>query len=87
MQPLNYAMLKYFTTVPEACTDNVMEALQDQYAHFKAFRKKDMLQAIMTATTNGLLEETRCELDDTQQLRVYFKTTPTGENVINQFIR
>lgn len=31
-RPLNYAMLKYFTTVDEACVDDVMEALKGEYA-------------------------------------------------------
>ena len=28
MKPLNFAILKYFTTVKEACADDVIEALK-----------------------------------------------------------
>lgn len=31
MKPLNYAILKYMTTVKEACPENVIDALASQY--------------------------------------------------------
>ena len=38
MRPLNYAMLKYFTTVDEASVDDVMKDLEADYSTFTAFK-------------------------------------------------
>lgn len=87
MKPLNYAILKYFTTVEEACADDVMDALRSTYSHFKAFNKAAMISAIMTAEANGLLEETRFDMDTKNELRVYYHAHEEGAATINQYIR
>lgn len=87
MKPLNYAILKYFTTVDEACATDVMDALRAQYGHFKAFTREDVLNALMTAEANGLLEESRFDLDDDQQVRVYFHAPAEGVATINRYIK
>lgn len=87
MKPLNYAMLKYFTKVEEACVDDVMEALKGDYAHFKAFKKPAMIAAIMTAEANGLLEETRFEMDANNELKVYYHAHKEGADTINHYIK
>lgn len=86
MKPLNYAILKYFTIVDEAYTEQVMDALKGTYGSFKAFNKQDMLTAIMTAEVNGLLEETRYELDANNEVRVYFRAHAEGAATINKYI-
>ena len=86
MKPLNYAILKHFTTVPEACADDVMDALRNQYGHFKAFKKHDIITALMTAEANGLLEEARFDLDANNELRVYFRAHAEGAATINKYI-
>jgi proline dehydrogenase len=87
MKPLNYAVLKYFTTVKEACAADVMAALKSEYSHFKAFNKHDIVAAIMTAEANGLLEETRFDMDDNKELRVYYHAHQEGAATINQYIK
>jgi hypothetical protein len=87
MKPLNYAILKHFTTVEKACAEEVMDVLKGRYGHFKAFNKKDMLNALMTARANGLLEEAGCELGASQELRVYFRAHAEGAATINRYIR
>lgn len=47
MKPLNYAILKYMTTVKEACPENVIDALASQYSTFRAFNKADVLTALL----------------------------------------
>ncbi len=87
MIPLNYAILKMFTKVEEACADNVMEALADQYGNFKAFQKDAIINALMTAEANGLLEETRFDMDSGNELRVYYRAHEEGAATINQYIK
>lgn len=86
-RPLNYAILKYFPTVQEASVDDVMDALREEYGDYKAFRKKDMIEAIMTAQSNGLLDESRFDLDEKGELRVYYTTTEEQRNTIHAYIK
>jgi DNA-binding PadR family transcriptional regulator len=85
-KPLNYAILKYFTTVKEACAEDVVEALKGEYGNFKALNKKDVLLALMTAEANGLLEETRFEMDEKGELRIYYHAHEEGAATINKYI-
>jgi DNA-binding PadR family transcriptional regulator len=87
MKPLNYAILKYMTTVPEASVNEVMRDLQGRYGSFKAFNKNDVLTALMTAEVNGLVEETRTELDQNQECVIYFRAHEEGAATINKYIR
>ncbi|HBA04461.1 hypothetical protein IO99_15690 [Clostridium sulfidigenes] len=87
MKPLNYAILKYFTKVEEACADDVIEALKGQYGSFKALKKNAVITALMTAEANGLIEETRFELDKSNQLKVYYHAHEDGAATINKYIR
>lgn len=87
MKPLNYAILKHFTKVKEACAEDVIEALKDEYGNFKALNKDDVLLALMTAEANGLLEETRFEMDKSGQLRIYYHAHEEGAATINKYIK
>ncbi|WP_346936238.1 hypothetical protein [Clostridium sp.] len=87
MKPLNYAILKYFTKVQEACADDVIEALKGEYGNFKALKKNAVITALMTAEANGLIEETRFELDKSNQLKVYYHAHEDGAATINKYIR
>jgi DNA-binding PadR family transcriptional regulator len=87
MKPLNYAILKHFTKVNEACAEDVIEALRGEYGNFKALNKDDVVSALMTAEANGLLEETRFELDQAGLLRVYYHAHEAGAATINKYIK
>lgn len=87
MKPLNYAILKYFTKVEEACADDVINALKGEYGSFKALKKKAVITALMTAEANGLLEETRFDLDKSGELRVYYHAHEEGAATINKYIK
>ena len=87
MKPLNYAILKYFTKVNEACAEDVIEALKGDYGKYKALKRDAVISALMTAEANGLLEETRFEMDDTENLRVYYHANEEGADTINKYIK
>ena len=87
MLPLNYAISKYFTTVEEACAADVITALADEYGRFKGLRRPAVVEALMTAEKNGLLEETRYELNDDGSLAVYYRAPEAGRKTINKFIK
>lgn len=86
-KPLNYAILKHFTKIDEACAEDVIEALKDQYGNFKALNRNDVITALMTAEANGLLEETRFEMDRSGDLRIYYHAHAEGAATINRYIK
>ena len=87
MRPLNYAMLKSFTTVDEASVDDVMEDLKADYSTFTAFKRDRMQEALMTAEKNGLISETRVDLDDNGDLRVFYGADAEQRDTINSYIK
>lgn len=86
-RPLNYAMLKHFTTVDEASVDDVMEALKADYAGRRDFTRDAMISALMTAEKNGLIEESRIDLDAHDDLLVYYRATDEQKQSINSYIK
>lgn len=87
MMPLNFAILKLFTDGREACPADVIEALRPVYGGFQALNKADVLTALMTAESNGLLEEARFDLDEEGEIRVYFRANAESIATINRYIR
>lgn len=87
MRPLNYAILKYLTSVPRACTENVIDALREEYSSFKMLNMKSTQEALMTAEQNSLLEEDGYELDANENLHIYYRVTDYGQKMINQYIK
>ncbi|KEI00832.1 hypothetical protein IRP63_04440 [Clostridium botulinum] len=87
MKPLNYAILKHFTKVDEACADDIIEALKGEYENFKALKRNAVINALLTAEANGLIEETRFDLDESKRLRVYYHANEDGVATINKYIK
>lgn len=86
MMPLNYAILKYYTTVEKASADDVIAALSPEYGDFKALRKPKVIEALMTAEKNGFLEEVGYDLDDNGELRVYYHANAESRATIKRYI-
>ena len=86
MLPLNYAILKYFTTVERACGDGLMAALAPEYGDFKAVRKPEGMEAMMRAEESDVGEEGGADLDEEGALRVFYATTPESRATIKRYI-
>ena len=84
--PLNLAIIKYFTTVKEACADDVIDALKADYGDFKMLNRKAIYESLFTAEINGFLKETRYELASGGNLKVYYHAPPGGKETINKYI-
>lgn len=87
MKPLNYAILKHFTNVEEASVHDIMHSLHPTYGHFKAFNKKAITNALMTAEANGLIEESKFHLNEKNELSVYYRAHAEGAATINRYIK
>ena len=86
MLPLNYAILKLFEDGGELDVSGVMERLEGDYRTFKAFKAKGVNESLMSAEKNGLLEESRFDLSDGDELRVFYRATEEGRAMIGRYI-
>ena len=64
----------------------MLAALAQEYGSFRAHNKADVLTALLTAAANGLLEESRFDLDDAGEIRLYFRAHEAGAATINAYI-
>ena len=85
-QPLNYAILLYFTNHDEGSADSIMEELEPDYGKYRAFSKKGVIEALMTNVENGLIEEARSELVGDDDLRVWYRLTEYGAEMAEKFL-
>lgn len=85
-RPLNYAILHYFTTVEKASVNDIMEALKEEYSDFKAFTKPAIINAVMTAEQNGLVEQVNIDLDKNEELEIFYHMNDEAKETIYNFI-
>ena len=85
-QPLNYAILLYFTKHEEGDADTIIEELKPEYEKYRAFKRPAVVEALMTAKENGILEEVRTELADEDVLRVWYKLSEYGTGLVQKFL-
>ena len=85
MKPLNYAILKYTTTVDRCCVADVQEALKAAYSSFRMFKPAGILESLMTGEANGFLAEDGYELDANGELVIYYKCIDPDS--INSYIK
>ena len=91
-QPLNYAILLYFTKHEEGDADSVIEELKPEYGSYRAFKKKGVIESLMTSKENGILEEVRSELageegqEEQEELKVWYRLTDYGRDLIKRFL-
>ena len=87
MKPLSYAIIKHFTKVPEACAEYVNDALTGDYGTFRGLTLKSVIETLRTAEANGLLEESREELDEVGNLWSYYRANEEQKATINRYIK
>ena len=84
--PLYYAIIMHFQEVDQDCAEGVVRALEPTYAGYKLLNRRDVDEALATARENGLLEETGCDLDQDEQLRIYYSLTEFGKQMISSYL-
>ncbi|MDR0459465.1 MAG: hypothetical protein LBG68_03235 [Coriobacteriales bacterium] len=87
MMPMNYAILKLFEDGQTYDADSVMFALQDNYAGFRAFKKANVVESLMAAEKNDLLEQASYDLDELGELHIYYRATEYGASMIKSYIK
>ena len=84
LPPLYYAIIGQFKDDAEHCAADIVTALESDYAGYKLLTNKDVEEALATAKENGILDETRADLDDNGQLRVFYRMSVFGGVMVNQ---
>ena len=83
MRPLFFSVLKFFTDGKEACRADVQDALRAEYGSFKAFKDHAMDEALMTACSNGLIDESLLVFKVQYRLSGYYGGIKDGSYVLN----
>ena len=86
LMPLYYAIVKHFMDGQEHSAQDVIDALEPDYGGYKLLTKKDVEEALDTAKENGLLDESRYDLDESGQLRIFYQVNDFGHDMIDRYI-
>ena len=86
MRPLNYAILKYYTGVEKASVNEILEDLKHDYKGHRAFKRKSIIEALMTAESNGLIEEAGADFVN-DELTIYYRANQEQKETINNYIK
>lgn len=87
MRPLFQEVLHLYTDGKERSRKMVQDELMDTYGGFRAFKDKQMDEALHTAMSNGLIAESRYELDENGNLVIYYKSNQSMIDLINNYIK
>ncbi|WP_172136556.1 hypothetical protein [Adlercreutzia sp. ZJ473] len=86
LMPLHYAIVKHFEGGAEDCAEGVVHALAEDYGSYKLLTRPDVEEALATAKENGLLDETRCDLDEGGELRIYYRVSDFGADMMRRYL-
>ena len=84
--PLNYAILQAVVALGECDADDVMTQLTPEYGQYRAFRRATVVESLMTATQNRILEETGAELTDDGDVNIRYRATDYGAELIRRLL-
>ena len=87
MRPLFQEVLHLYTDGKERSRQMVQDELRDTYGNFKAFKDSQMDEALHTAMSNGLIAESRWELDENGKLIMYYQSDQDMIDLINNYIK
>ena len=87
MRPMNYAILKLFEAGDMYDAEDVMTILKEEYHTFRAFKKVNVVESLMSAEKNFLLEQSHFNLDEEGELHIYYRATDLGKDMIRRFIK
>lgn len=86
LPPLYYAILLHFLDGETDCAQGVVEALSPDYGGYRLLTLKDVEEALATAKENGLLEERDYEITDSRELKISYKISEFGKDMIRRYL-
>lgn len=86
LMPLYYAIVEHFMDGGADCAEGVIQALKEDYGGYKLLNCKAVEEALATAKENGILDEIGCDLDEDGELRIYYRASDFGEDMMRRYI-
>ncbi|WP_124060622.1 hypothetical protein [Gordonibacter sp. Marseille-P4307] len=84
--PLHYAIIKHFEDGRPDCAEGVIRSLESDYAGYKLLALKDVEETLATAKENGVLEEADFQLDGAGRLRILYRISDFGKDMVRRYI-
>ena len=84
--PLRFRMLHFFSTVKEVSADSILEGLKDEYGSERQFSKKNFVEHLLTMKENGIIDETKLELDKNGELKIYYAINDEGRSLLKKYL-
>lgn len=86
LMPLYYAIVKQFMDGNEYDASEIVRVLEPNYGGYRLLTRRDVEEALATAKENGLLDESRYDVDDAGDLRVFYRVNDFGREMIDRYI-
>ena len=86
LMPLYYAIIAHFMDDGSYCAEDVIDALRDDYEGYKLLTVPDVGEALATAKENGLLDEVDCDLGGDGNLRIFYRMSEFGRDMVMRYI-
>ena len=84
--PLTFRVLHFLSTVKEATADHLMKELKAEYGTEKQFRRPNVSNILVSMKENGLIEDTKAELDREGELCVYYCISEEGSRLLTKYL-
>ena len=85
LMPLYYAIVKKFMDGNEYDAADIVALLEPNYGGYRLLTRKGVEEAHATAKENGLLDESRYDVDDAGELRVFYRVNDFGREMIDRY--
>ena len=86
LPPLYYAIILHFLDGRTDSARGVVEALSPNYGGYRLLTLKDVEEALATAKENGLLEEADFQMDEDGELRIDYRMTEFGRDMVQRYL-
>lgn len=84
--PMTFRMLHFFSTAQDGTVDQLMEALKSEYGSERQFQRKNLSSYLFSMRENGLIEDSKVELDENEDLRIYYRITDEGSRLLGRYL-
>ena len=86
LMPLYYAIVKQFMDGNEYDASEIVRVLEPNYGGYRLLTRRGVEEALATAKENGLLDESHYDVDDADDLRVFYRVNDFGREMIDRYI-
>ncbi|EOL43436.1 hypothetical protein [Enterococcus caccae] len=84
--PSRTAVLNQMYDQKEIDVAQIMEKLKPEYGEEKQFNEKLYLEHMMALEANGLVELAKYDLDEHDNLVIYYKITDEGRATVDKYV-